>query len=297
MKTLLFIASACVLFAACGSDLDDGSRVAKLRLLALRADEPFAHPGERVDLQLLAADRSERPLTFALSTCTNPKGSTTDGCLDDLDRPFAPLTVEEGRFSLEIGSDALDGLSESARLSALVGAVIVACPGTIEPGETAGVPVACRNADGAKLPIEAFEVGVKRIFVRAEDRNANPAITRVTWDGEDWPEDQVQEARACPNVDTDDIDDCNSSLRHRIRVETSPPDSGVDENGTRFHEQQVVQFYASQGVFERPVRISDEPDNHWAAQRKSGQDVAQLWFVARDDRGGVAWTARQVRVR
>jgi hypothetical protein len=282
---------------ACGSDLDDGSRVEKLRLLALRADEPFARPGESVGLQLLAADTSDRTLSYALAICTNPKGSTVDGCLEALDAPFAPLTIADSRFSIDIPSNVLDALPMTARPSALVGAVVVACPGEIGTGETSGVPIACNGANGERLPIEAFEVGVKRIFVRSNDRNANPEITRVTWDGKDWPEDQVPEARACANSNTDDIDDCGAELRHRIRVESSAAQSGVDENGTKFTEQQVVQFYASQGVFERPVRIAAEPDNHWAAQRKSGQTVARVWFVVRDDRGGVGWATREVLVR
>lgn len=292
-----FVTALVAALVACGSDLADGSRVEKLRLLALRAEEPFARPGEAVELQLLAAGESERPLRYALATCTNPKGSTVDGCLEALDGAFEPLAVEEGRFSIDIPSGVLDGLPDSARPSALVGAALVACPGLIERGETSGVPIVCRDPDGARLPIEAFEVGVKRIFVRAKDRNANPEITRLTWDGEDWPEDRVPEVRACSNASTDDIDDCSKSLRHAIRLESTAPEHGVDENGTSFTEQQVVQFYTSQGVFERPVRIADEPDNHWAAQRKPGQDLAQLWFVVRDDRGGVGWATRQVRVR
>ena len=71
----------------------------------------------------------------------------------------------------------------------------------------------------------------------------------------------------------------------------------MDENGTRVEEQQVVQFYASQGVFERPVRIADSSDNRWAAQPLAGHDLAQLWFVVRDSRGGVGWSTRRVRVR
>jgi hypothetical protein len=288
--------AACALIG-CGTDLEDGSRIEKLRLLALRADEPFARPGEAVELQLLAADTSDRPLRYALGICTNPKGSTIDSCLDGLDAPLAPVAIEDSRFSIEIPPTVLDGLPSSARPSALVGVVVVACPGEIEEGETSGVPVVCRDARGKRLAIEAFEVGVKRIFVRAEDRNANPEITRVTWDGEDWPDDQVPEVRACANTQTDDIDDCDKALRHRIGVESSTAQAGVDENGTTFSEQQVVQFYATQGVFERPVRIAAESNNHWAAQRKSGQDTARLWFVVRDDRGGVSWATRQVQVR
>jgi hypothetical protein len=294
---IVVVAAALTALVACSSDLEDGSRIEKLRLLALRADQPFARPGEAVELQLLAADDRDRPLSYALATCTNPKGSTVDGCLEALDGAFEPLAVENAQFSVAIPSNVLEGLPESAKPSALVGAAVVACPGEIASGETSGVPIACRDPEGRRLPIEAFEVGVKRIFVRAEDRNANPEITRVTWDGEDWPEDQVQEARACPNAATDDIEDCSAGLRHALRIESTEPEEGVDENGTRFSEQQVVQFYASQGVFERAVRISDAPDNHWAAQRRDGQDLAQLWFIVRDDRGGVGWTTRQVRVR
>lgn len=284
-----------IALTACGSDLSDGSRVEKLRLLALRAEQPFARPGERIGLRLLAVDAGERPLQYALSTCTNPKGSTADGCLAALDHPFEPLELEVDRFSIEVPEDLLEGLSESARLSALFGAIVVACPGEIERGQTSGVPVVCRDEMGERLPIEAFEVGVKRIFLRERDRNLNPEITRLTWDGDDWPEDQVPEVRACANATTEDIEDCDEALRNRISVESTAPESGVDENGTRFEEQQVVQFYASQGVFERPVRIAGEADNHWAAQEKS--EDARLWFVVRDDRGGVGWTSRQVRVR
>lgn len=293
-KATLWIAA--LLLVACGSDLADGSQIEKLRLLAVRADQPFAHPGEEVELQLLAADADARPLRYALATCTNPAGSTVQGCLDALDGPFQPLSLEDSRFSVAISPDVLRGASQYTQ-SAMVGAAVVACPGEIEEGATSGIPIVCRDADHARLPIEAFEVGVKRIFVRTEDRNENPEITRITWDGDDWPEDFVPAVRACPNAKTDDIEDCAKNLRHAIRIESSPPEHGVDQYGATFTEQVVLQFYATSGVFERPVRIANEPDNHWAAQRVDGQDTAQLWFVVRDDRGGVGWATRQVRVR
>jgi hypothetical protein len=293
-KTAWWIAA--LLLVACGGDLADGAQIEKLRLLALRADQPFAHPGETVDLRLLAADESERPLQYALATCTNPADSTVQGCLDALDGPFEPLSLDDSRFSIAISPDVLRGASKYTQ-SAMGGAAVVACPGEIEAGETSEIPIVCRDVDRARLPIEAFEVGVKRIFIRREDRNQNPEITRITWDGDDWPEDFVPTARACPNAKTDDIDDCAKNLRHAIRIESTPLERGVDEFGASFTEQAVVQFYATSGVYERPVRVANEPDNHWAAQRVDGQDTAQLWFVVRDDRGGVGWATRQVRVR
>lgn len=299
MKTSTWVAvvGAAVAASACGTDLATGERIDKLRLLAVQADQPYAHPGERVALQLLAADADERPLQFALATCHNPKDSSVDGCLDALDGPVEPLTLDEGRFSLDIEADVLRGLPEDGRRSALVGALIVACPGEIGRGETSGVPVTCRDAEGARLSIDEFEVGVKRVFVRSEDRNANPEITSLSWDGEAWPPDLIPEVRACPNTQTDDIEDCAEKQRHRIQVKTSDPDAGTDEFGAAFREQQVVQFYATDGVFEHPARISGEADNHWAAQRKSGKTPTRLWFVARDDRGGVAWAERAVWVK
>lgn len=297
MKKLgMIIGAACALLGACGGDLENGSQIAKLRLLALRADQPFARPGERVELQLLAADAEARPLELALATCRNPRSSTVQGCLDALDGPFEPLVLEDDRFSLDVPHDMLDTLSAHARPSALFGALLAACPGTLETGRTADVPIACRGDDGARLPIERFEIGYKRIFIRSEDRNQNPEILALRWDGEPWPEDRVPEVQACDNATTRDIEDCPEALRHAIGVQSSTPERGVDENGTRFVEQQVVQFYASAGVFERAARVSDESENHWALQPLAAGDIANLWVVVRDDRGGVSWVSRQVRL-
>ena len=106
----------------------------------------------------------------------------------------------------------------------------------------------------------------------------------------------MPEVRACDNTTTRDIEDCPKALRHAIGVTTSAPEQGVDENGTRFTEQQVVQFYATAGVFERAVRVAGEADNHWPLQPSAAGDTVRLWIVLRDDRGGVSWLSREVRM-
>jgi len=285
------------LLAACGGGLDNGSQIEKLRLLALRADRPFARPGERVELQLLAVDGAARPLELALATCRSPRDSTVQGCIAALEGPFEPLELENERFSLGIPGDLLDGVSAQARPSVLFGVLIAACPGTLEPGRTADVPIACRDARGELVPIERFEIGYKRIFVRSQDRNENPQILEVRWDGEAWPEEYVPEVQACDDAATSDIEDCPKALRHAIGIESSAPERGVDENGTRFVEQQVVQFYARSGVFERAARVAGESDNQFVLQPNTAGDATQLWFVVRDDRGGVGWASRRVRAR
>jgi hypothetical protein len=290
---LLSLALACAV--ACDSSFEPGSRVSKLRLLAVRAEPTFAAPGDAVTLDVLAVDPAERPLAWALATCTNPVASTVDACLDALDGPLAPVDPERAPLSLVVPDDVLSALPEPARANASVGVVLVACPGTLDDGPTQGVPVACLDAGGEPLPLTEFEVGMKRVFVRQHDDNAQPRITEVRWDGEPWPEGELRDAEAC-DVDGFDIEDCPARLRHRIDVEAGQAESGVDEHGTPFDEQLIVQAYATSGLFREGVRIAEAPGHQWAARREDAEDVARLWLVVRDDRGGVDWVERQVRI-
>ena len=87
------------------------------------------------------------------------------------------------------------------------------------------------------------------------------------------------------------------SLRHRDRHRPRRARAGVDEHGTRFGEQLIVQAYGIAGIFEDEVRIGPAAEHLFAAQRPNGNDEITLFFVARDDRGGVDWAVRTVRVR
>lgn len=288
-----------ILMLGCGHDFQPGSRIDTPRLLALQADAPFARPGETVALTLLAPNPHHVPLEWAYGTCTLPPSSTVDDCLEHLDGDLEPFDLEDGPPSLTVPEDILEGLSDGEKASALIGAVIVACPGTLEPGATASVPTRCLDANGAALPVTELEVGIKRIFIRAHDRNENPAIERVLWDGEPWPETEPREAVNCAK-DTYAIDDCAESLQHRIAVEVTPSERGRDELGAAFEEQTIVQFYSTHGVFRDQVRIAEDADNRWVAQfgdEADDSDEATLWLIARDDRGGVSWTTRSVRLR
>jgi hypothetical protein len=263
--------------SACSSDFDPGSRVTKLRLLAVRADAPFARAGETVTLDALAIDPSGRALQWAWATCFDPGSSTAEQCLRGID----PSSV------------VLGGTRHTVTLpqASLVGVVTVACPGTLGPGSTQGIPFACQGPDGP-LGLESFEVGVKRLLVRQRDRNANPEILSLEWDGAPWPEAEVKEVDGC-DTGSNKIDDC--PLRHRIAARTTPPESGTDERGVPFQEQQVIHYYATEGIFEHEARVASEPETTWTPRRTPGPIT--LWAVVRDDRGGVGYTVRQIRVR
>ena len=275
-----------VLLAGCDSGFDPGSRVNKLRLLALRADQPFAAPEQTVTLTPLLANPSDAEISWAFATCSDPPASSVESCLGALDGDFEPIDPDADSLEVDIGARA-----DYVR-SGVLGAVVAACPGTIETGTT---KVVCRDANGAQLPLNRFELGMKRIFVHEHDRNQNPSIEALLWDGEEWAEDAIKEVDVCDS-DKSDVDDCPSAARHQISVQTSAPEQGVSERDVPFEEQQVVQFYSTHGLFARELRIASEANTTWAAQR--GDDpIATFWFVVRDDRGGVDWQVRRVRVR
>lgn len=295
----VLLSSALTSIVSCGDDFDPPSRVDKLRVLAVGTPAPFASPGEDVTLSALAFDPLGRRLSWAWATCTDPSSTSVLGCFSELDpgaiTPTTSAGDERATFTMRIPDDALSRLPEASRASAMVGAVFVACPGTISRGGSDGIPFSCTDETGRALPLDAFEIGAKRIFVRARDKNPVPTIASLAWDGAPWADDDVKEVDAC-DTSGNAIDDC-ASVAHRITASSTPPDVGVDELGAPFTEAQVVQFYATEGIFEDAVRRWDDATTRWAARASAKGTEIRFWFVVRDDRGGVSWTQRTVRVR
>jgi hypothetical protein len=302
---------ACALTSvACSNGFEPASRVTQLRVLAVHADLPYAHPGETVALDALAHDPDGRTLTWGFATCEDPVDSSTLGCLEALRKRAAAgesvrLSTGEGldHFTITIPDDALTHHPEPLPGRALLGVVTVVCPGTLEEeivSETTAadpLPIVCRDDAGARLSSFDFVVGMKRVFVRESDRNANPEIERITFDGKEWPDTLVPVVRAC-GKQTNNPEGCAENLRHRIRVQPTPEstESGTDETGDPFEEQLVVQYYASDGTFGDGVRIAPRPETQWVATPGTRGAEVRFWLVVRDDRGGVTWAERRVSV-
>jgi len=271
-----------VLAMGCSDPFDPPSRIGKTRLLAVSADQPYAHPGETVRLRALASDPAGRALTFGWATCVNPPAATVAGCLETFER--ATVIIAPGRTEHELTIPAM-----TITTGAMVGVVVVACPGELSLGRS----FQC-TAGGRALRLDEFEIGMKRLVVRARDRNENPAPAAITFDGADWPETRVPEIAPCDPGDT--FDECPDATRHAIVVTPARIESGVDELGMAFTEQVLVQYYATEGTFESPVRTAASPATKWVARRRASGSVVDFFFVVRDDRGGVSWTTRRVRV-
>jgi hypothetical protein len=293
--------------AGCEDDFDPGSRVTGFRVLAVQADNPYARPGERVHLSSLSHDPSARPVTWAWAACVNPSASSVEGCLQKVAAaaqasgvsPVLAMGVGINAFDYTIPSDALVNLEPDARAQAMTGIVSIACPGELGLEAAGELPFRCSEpGTGRVLGLNEYVVGIKRLFVRQNDRNQNPAIARITFDGAEWPAGEIKEVDAC---DTDDnvFDDCSKSLRHELAVVATSDsfESGTDEHGRNFSEQVIAQYYATEGIFEYDARIAEEPETGWVARKHASGTELTLWFVVRDDRGGVTWAERKARVR
>jgi hypothetical protein len=286
---------AALALVACAPDLDPPSRITKLRLLAVQAEPAWAHPGEQVQLTGVAVDPQLRPLSWAYATCVDPAGTGVQDCVGALPSPPA-WTLAGAMFALQVPADAIDRLAPDGRAGASVGVVVVVCPGDIAAGDTAGVPVAC-VAGGRQLGLDEFEVGVKRVFVREQDRNANPTIDAIDWDGADWP------AGAAPLVDAcatsgGRFDQCtDDGKKHTVAAHGGTAESGVDELGAPFAERLVVEYYATEGTFKDDARIEAQPETTWFARDQSRGRTVTMFAVLRDDRGGVSWATRSVTVQ
>ncbi len=82
-----------------------------------------------------------------------------------------------------------------------------------------------------------------------------------------------------------------------LRVRRQPASNrAAPEFGVDFTEQVIIEYYATEGVFEYEVKIASDPQTGWAARKAaSGKDLT-LWMVVHDDRGGATWTQRHVHV-
>lgn len=293
-----------VALAGCGSDFDPSSRVVGTRVLAVRADQPYARPGETVNLEALAFDTKGRTLTWAWTTCLNPASATAVACFQRIAEdtaagrpPALVLGASQTKYATTVPTDALSRLPAEARGAAYLGVLIVTCPGTLDFGKKTGdLPFACIEA-GRALALEEFEVGVKRIFLREKDRNANPIITSVTFDGAPWPETEIKRVGACSSATENRYDRCDGD-KHTVAAQIDPKslESGVDELGQPFQEDLVVQHYATEGLFEYDARIGTNTATGWVARASAKGTTVNLWFVARDNRGGMSWVVRQAKV-
>jgi hypothetical protein len=206
---LLILAAAAALATACSQASDRPSQIDSLRVLAVRADHPFAPPGSQPQIEMLiedgspAAPRARQVLW--MGTCVNPPGDLYYECYPALhaalagvtDADFAAQTVPAGlpagavgfgtQFTASVPADAITSRTPSQGTAYPYGSLFVffaACAGEIRhaPGANPKTdpPVACyRAGTGEALGPADFEFGYYPIYAYDTLVNQNPIVTSL----------------------------------------------------------------------------------------------------------------------
>lgn len=270
---------------ACSSDsFEPVSYVDTLRVLAVRADQSWAPPGETVHLDTLVADPTGggRAISWAWSSCENP-GSQE---LSDCRASAAPFVLGAPARDVTVPLDALADRPPSDPIGT-VGVLFAACAGALSLVPTAASPVTCVDPAGRVNDRSSFMWGEKRI-VAAPIRNANPAIADVLLDGSSWGENDVRVLAPC---DRGSVSDCDASLRHRLEI---VPARGSAEMVDGQQELLVAFFFVSSGGVADDFARADVGTlaTDLATIHTPEETPATAWLVLRDDRGGVGWAVR-----
>ncbi len=237
-------------------------------VLAVGCSSPF-DPGSRITRTRLLAVSADRPFARVGETVTLDALA-----LDPTGRPLSfgwatctppSPTVAACLAAIDPSTVTIGPARHSIVATAsYTGVAVAVCAGTL-------------TFDGGFRCTDSLDVGVKRVLIR-EERNDNPTIERLTFGDAEWS--------GVPVVDACDEDDCPQ--KHRIRVTVGRAEAG---------ENAIVQFYSTEGTFSSEVRTIGSPETDWVPRRRAAGTTITFAIVVRDDRGGVSFTTRTVRVR
>jgi hypothetical protein len=306
----------------CSSDLPPANLVDSVRILATRADPPYAKPGESVTLQVLAvdgrADRTRPMRVFWLpAACMNPGGDDYFGCYPAMAKKFAPGTdlsnvlAASDRWTFTMPADAIATAVPHPGAPDPYGiafAFVIACAGHVEyvPVDTATrspltTPFGCFDDAHNLLGTDDFVFAFTRVYAFADRRNANPVIDHLAFGG----------ATVDP-VAGIVVDHCTASDEthcQKTRLDTVVPDSSwevdpgaLDATGGEAHEAIWADYYVTGGRFDddsvvlfdaHSGRVQSASDGYAAPLSRGPQT---LWAVVHDTRGGVSWISVPLNV-
>ena len=124
-----------------------------------------------------------------------------------------------------------------------------------------------------------------------EVTNTNPVLDGITWNGEPWGEEQIVEI-AHSDAGGKMVPEWTESTRETY------DDDGIDTT-----ESLLFSWFIDDDASELSKERSDDtvsrntfkPGPLDGEAEQSGRLVT-LWLVARDERGGVTWLTRQLRI-
>ncbi len=242
-RLLLAISCLFVVALSCSPGFDPPSKVEGLRILAVTADAPYAHPGQKVTMRMTVADGAHptdpRGIQIVwLGGCIDPEGDQYFLCFQQFAEKLAPLLKGGGKGPLppDVQPDftgVANGTPDAHAFTFTVPDDIVsrrpppgdgphygieyvfyaACAGKLAPApftllgsKVPEFPLQCLDADGNPQGPDSFVPGYTQIYAFEDGRtNVNPPTAAVTLDGLPLPTDPTLAPKValCPVSDAE----------------------------------------------------------------------------------------------
>jgi hypothetical protein len=323
------IAAIAIAASSCApAGFQSGSIVSSVRILASRADQPYARPGSTVSLQLLAYDgRPGKPEPMTIYwiplPCMNPLNDAYYNCFAQLAAAGAGAPADGGAslpgldltalptgpaFQFTVPDDAIATHPVVAGTQIPYGLAIVfniACAGHLElvpldPGNVQSPPVGCFDAQHNRLGPDDYVFGFTRVYAYDDLTNANPFQT-------------LDSSIAPEAIGTIDMPRCAPGSCPQLRIGPVVPASSQevdptqhDANQNVLKEQIWAEFFSTFGSFGDDVRLLYDPatgslgapidtDDHFTPPGVPGDGL--LWIVVHDNRGGASWQTVPIHVQ
>jgi len=317
IAVLLLVAS----LVGCANDFAEYSVVDGFRLLAIAADRPALAPGEQTTVSALVTTKApDDKVSYRWSWCPYTTGAAggfrcavTEAelaqALSALSDGAAPaVRYDLGREPTATIAHAIPPSALKAACAALRARQI---PGFTEPPdceEHLEITVRLEVSDPSGARID----GVKTIDLRyeaagadvAESPNENPRLTELTI-GRDGvfalvaSDDEPPALKRDTSVDLRVAVASDASQPYRTR----PPDgSGAESRDESLTFSWFVEAGSIDddrtGFLPGERSLADAVKNTWTTPRRTdfAADHVRLYVVLRDNRGGVSWIARRVRL-
>ena len=306
---IVWVSAVAALCACNGPKFDPPSLIESVRILATAADKPYALPGDTVNMQVLAFDgRASKPAPMGVwwipSACIDPANDLYYACYASFGSRFKPgmdltsqLTAGTS-LSFQLPSDIITSHpSTGGEPYGLAVTFVIACAGHVEytplpaGGAPDALPFGCFDSNHNQLGADDFVFAYSLVYAFADQTNANPVITGVTFNG--GAVDPMS-GFTVPHCTDSDIDKCPTNS-----VDTSVPASSqevyLSTGGTSLKEEVWIDYYLTGGKVKNDTEILYDPnagalsntaDDLYAPQ---GSGSYEFWAVVHDNRGGCSW--------
>jgi hypothetical protein len=316
--------------ASCGNDdFDPAPLVNTVRILAAHASQPYAQPGEKVEVEVLAFDgRRDRSRPMKIywlpAPCMNPLQDAYYACFALLGgaagrdagagpnpigllKPgvdLSPFLPTGPKFEFTMPADAVTSHPKVPGILDPYGLAIlfnIACAGHLElierdTSNPQAVPIGCfDDTTRERLGADDYVIGLTRVYAYDKRRNENPVISGVLYDGK--PVD-LREGITIDVCDKEKKSECPEKP-----IEVQVPDASQEtflsdaeeDQGTMRKEQVYVAFFSTSARFKDGARLLYEPTRGkviGTEDKLLGPKVAGdgfIWAVVHDNRGGATW--------